>query len=325
MGQGWLTLLTLFTAAMTMWLLLYPFDFQSHRTTGWLAERRLSQLHRINFASNLVLFMPLGLLLGWRLLMSGRRSRLGVVMLVTIIAGALSLVGETLQQWLPAETMAYNNVRPGRTSSLLDLLANTVGAGLAAIIATAVSRRFTQYWTLIGAWLARRPRSRKALAVFIIVMLARLAPFDVSPETYYLSTSLRRDWERSGMPLSATRRWMAMNSTTPFGPAYEDAKGAAMAELRGAGICFGLFLVLAITLRRAQRENRWLRGPESPSRSWVVVLISVAAVLGTELMHWPIRSRALDATEPAAGRIAAAIGLVIGSMGLMRRAGDDCS
>ncbi|MEX2217000.1 MAG: VanZ family protein [Phycisphaeraceae bacterium] len=317
-AKRWLTMLVLLAAFMTMWLLLYPFDFQQRPATAWLGERHLSQLHRINFVSNLVLFLPLGLLAGWRMALKPARSRVMAIVLVTLMAGTLSLVGETLQQWLPAESAVHNGIRPPRTSSLLDLIANTFGAAIAAAVGVKLAESLTARWLRIGAWLSRRPTSRRALAVFIIVLLARLAPFDVSPETYYLSSSLRRDMERSGFPFSATRRWLAMRTASPFGAAHDDAKAAAMAELRDAGVAFGLFLALALALQRAQREDRRQRGPSASSRAWLVMVLGIAAVMGTELMHWPIRSRSLDTTEPAVGLAALVLGLALASVGRVK-------
>ncbi len=115
-------------AALIVYGSLYPF-------TGWTADRvRLfaflvpqwsGHLSRADVVTNVLAYMPLGLLLArwWR----GGGAMLGAIAIATLIAALLSFSLEFLQQFLPA-----------RVASLSDLIANTAGAVIGASLAGVV-------------------------------------------------------------------------------------------------------------------------------------------------------------------------------------------
>jgi VanZ like family len=119
-GIGRPLTLTLVVGALTLAAQLYPFDFQFGRAGDWLA---LPRVDPIGLAVNLLLFVPLGLAefaLAYRLL--GPRG--WIVLIVAVDAAVLALIGESAQVWLPT-----------RDSSMIDLVANTLGGAIGAMLA----------------------------------------------------------------------------------------------------------------------------------------------------------------------------------------------
>ena len=112
-GTGRWLLATLAVSVAILLTQLYPYDFAagsgplfSMRPVGYLA-----------LLANIALFIPLGFVethLARRLLAHGGTT---LVLMVAIDGLLLSVVGEAVQHWLPA-----------RTSSTLEIAANTLGA-----------------------------------------------------------------------------------------------------------------------------------------------------------------------------------------------------
>lgn len=295
-GAGWFALLILAVAAMTMWMLLFPFDFVADKQTTWLAER---EIHKLNTLSNVVLFVPLGLISAWLLKLWWPRLGMIVVVLVAIDGTFFSLLGETVQMWLPK-----------RQSSLVDLLANAAGSGIGAMIGLTLAPRLTDAWQRAAAWLSIRSRGKRALMVLLVLLVARTAPFDASPETFYLKESLFHQTKEAGMPFAKTRAWLAGDQGTGRAGATDSRRAEAVTELRRGGLNLFLFAIAAATLLRAAWENRMLTGKDGSGIVGVFCLC-VALVLITEVMQWPIRSRLMDSTDPIAGVAGVVVGVMI--------------
>ena len=115
-GTGFWTAVAAFVAAATLAAMLVPFDFgpaggrwMAVRTADWIAV-----------LANVALFVPLGLAEG-RLVDHVFERRAWTLLLVVADVALLSFIGETAQLWLPA-----------RSSSVVDLVANTLGGALGA-------------------------------------------------------------------------------------------------------------------------------------------------------------------------------------------------
>ncbi len=297
-GQGWQALLLLGVACMTAWLLLYPFDFVAQKQTEWLAER---QIHKLNTLSNIMLFVPCGMMGAWVLKRWWPRMGFGIIVMVGIDSGLFSLAGETVQMWLP-----------GRQSSLIDLSANTAGGVVGAMIGLTLAPRLTSNWRRTAAWLSVRVRARRALFVLLILLAARTAPFDASPETFYLKESLFYQTKQAGTPFAKTRAWLAGDSGRTETAGLVDRRAEAITELKRAGLNLLLFTLAAAALLRAARENRMLTGRDGRGVGGVLVLC-IGLVIATELAQWPIRSRLMDMTDPVAGIAGVIVGLLIAS------------
>jgi VanZ family protein len=103
--------------------LLLPFPTTHHHRRAYLMEYRASRpwLSR-DVALNVAVFVPLGWLLA-RVGHSRGLSTLGVILLTAGGCGAVSLAAETVQFFLPS-----------RHSSVIDVVANTAGALLGAVM-----------------------------------------------------------------------------------------------------------------------------------------------------------------------------------------------
>ena len=119
-GAARLGILASIVGLLTLGSMTAPFDFQAQAPGPWVGTHIVSW-PRILGA--MLLFVPLGVCEGWLATLILRNHN-WVVVVVTIDAAILSLLGETAQVWLP-----------GRDSSLLELLANTMGGLGGAILA----------------------------------------------------------------------------------------------------------------------------------------------------------------------------------------------
>jgi glycopeptide antibiotics resistance protein len=115
-GTGFWTAVAVTVAAATLAAMLYPFDFGTVGG-GWMAIRTTNW---IAVLANVGLFVPLGLAEG-RLVDHVFERRAWTLLLVAVDVALLSFIGETVQLWLPA-----------RSSSVVDLVANTLGGALGA-------------------------------------------------------------------------------------------------------------------------------------------------------------------------------------------------
>lgn len=293
-GMGWLLLLIFAVAGMTAWMLLFPFDFVATKQTAWLSER---QIHKLNTLSNVILFMPMGMLSAWLLKLWWPRLGLIIVLMVAADAALFSLLGETVQMWLPK-----------RQSSLVDLIANATGGGIGAILGLSLASGLTYRWCKAAYWLANHSAARRALGVLLILLVVRTAPFDASPETFYLKESLTYQTKQAGGPFSKT-----IDGLKRDGVAGVTGNAEAMAEVRRAGLNFAVFLIAAFALLRAVWQDRVIRGVRGSGLMFAGA-IAMGLVIATEIMQWPIRSRLMDATDPVAGAAGVCIGLMFALM-----------
>lgn len=113
---------------------------------------------------NALAYLPLGFLLT---LLLGSRFRLALSMVGALILGAgLSLGLETLQNWLPA-----------RDPSILDLLSNTLGTGLGAVLVPYAGDgwlRQLERWQKV--YLSAIPRAELGLVLVLLWLICQLFP-----------------------------------------------------------------------------------------------------------------------------------------------------
>ena len=94
-----------------------PFQFEAAAGEAWLTLHRRELLVVLG---NVVLFVPVGYAEG-RLIRAFFGTASWVLALAVLDVGALSLIGETIQLWLPA-----------RDSGIIDVVANTLGGAMGA-------------------------------------------------------------------------------------------------------------------------------------------------------------------------------------------------
>jgi len=278
---------------LTLWILVYPFNFQGHGVYAWLSGNRFAKL---NTLCNVLLFMPYGMVVAWigAGVLKGWRGRT-IVLLVVLDAALLSLLGETAQVWLPE-----------RESSLVDIGANALGGLIGAMAGWHWAGELTARWRVVADWLAKRPVARRAVLVVVCVMVARTAPFDISPETRYLRLSLY-ETRAAGGPMSAVMAWHRDTTGDPV------RRAMARGEMVRVIVNFVLFGAMVIAVGLAVQES----AARFSDRSYPfvsIVLGGVLLVLATELLQWPIRSRLMDASDAAAGLVGVCGGAVVGGM-----------
>lgn len=280
--------LAVITTVLTLWELIYPFNFQSTPVTPWLGEWRIPKLNTIG---NILLFLPFGLLAGW----SSHRDtprKSAMVGWITLGGLLLSLCGETLQVWLP-----------NRHSSGVDMLANTAGSAIGAGLGCAWRDPLTQRARKLEQWFADRPSARTAAWVIMAVLILRTAPFDISPETFYLRWSLH-DTLEAGAPFSAVVAWYRDTTDDP------QIRHLAIQQGQHAAVNLVLFAAAAAATGRAVRDSARRSGDyRYPLAS--VIVVGVGLVLATELLQGVIRSRLMDATDAAAGTIGVILAAVM--------------
>lgn len=151
---------------------------------------------RSDVISNVLAYIPLGLLLAWCI---GARVRtLAVLVAVTLMGTALSLSVEIVQLFLPS-----------RVASIGDLALNMGGTALGAWLGLAVQPGAlpARLHFVARSWLAERPGANAGLAALALWMLSQWSPFVPSLDLATLrdGTSSLRETLRGAAPF----RWHA--------------------------------------------------------------------------------------------------------------------
>lgn len=217
---------------------------------------------RADVVSNVLLFVPWGFLFAWRAAVRGRG--LGRVTAGAALCGlALSAAVEVAQLFLPS-----------RTTSPIDLATNTLGSALGALAGWPLARWAWPGWApRLAGLVGRRPLAVCALAAGALIVVAGLAPFDVSIDLGSLKASLK-----SARPV-------------PFGPALGGATPPAdpwtwAREALTWALAGGL-AVLAL------HES----GTSGPRAIALAVALCGALSLAIEAAQLAIPARAADATS----------------------------
>jgi VanZ family protein len=155
---------------------------------GEVRARPLGVDSRTDFATNVILFIPLGfLLVGTIAFNHGRKVAALAAVLVIPCCSALSAAIEFTQLWFPP-----------RFSSMNDVLAETIGAVLGSLMWIASGRRMAEY---IGSvWITWGPNNLavKLLPVYVfILVMVHVMPLDlsISPAEIY------RKWKQGRVVL----------------------------------------------------------------------------------------------------------------------------
>ncbi len=292
-GVAWLSIALLGYGLLTLWMLNYPFATEARDpAVSFLAER---DVHKINTASNVSVFVPLGVLGA----MFGRMRGRGAVRVIgewTFIAAAMSFATEYAQLWLVQ-----------RASSLIDLIANTLGGALGVLCGWRWGPSLCARWSRWADALSKRRVARAAVLVWVVVLAVRLAPFDLSMETRYFNPTHSEVADLT-YPLQHTLAWQRDTSGNT------DLLAAAQVEWRRAGLSFVLFGLGALTFTRAICDERRRIG--RPGVPWFGLLLVLGlAVVVTEAAQAIVRSRVLDWTEPSFGLLGVVAGISLGALG----------
>jgi hypothetical protein len=189
---------------------------------------------------------------------------------------------------------------------LVDIGANALGGLIGAMAGWHWAGELTARWRAVADWLAKRPMARRAVLVVVCVIVARTAPFDISPETRYLRLSLY-ETRAAGGPMSAVMAWNRDTTGDPVRWAV------AQGEIARVVVNLVLFGAMVIAVGLGVQESAARFGDRSyPFVS--IVLGGILLVLVTEFLQWPIRSRLMDASDAAAGVVGVCGGAVVGGV-----------
>ena len=201
--KGGFSRLTLYLALAYALLLIYgtlfPFNgWLTQETSVWklLMERGIRNTSKADILTNLLVYMPLGLLL-MRSIKNRSNSFHGLI-LVTITSFLLSLALEYLQTRLP-----------GRVPSILDLALNTLGGFSGALIALSLNPDTivgSRLYRLRAAYIHPGPLANLGLLALTFWALSQLSPLVPSIDLGNLRNGIKPLWYTFLSP--ATLEWI---------------------------------------------------------------------------------------------------------------------
>lgn len=146
---------------------------------------------RSDLVSNVLAYVPLGILLGMRGKARGR-SGLNNVALAALAGWCLSFAVESIQQWLPS-----------RMPSVLDLVTNLGGTCLGAcagLVLTGESDLAQRLRAARAAWCVPGPAVNGGLLALLIWVLSQLSPFVPSLDLGTVKAGLSAIWRMLNQP-----------------------------------------------------------------------------------------------------------------------------
>jgi VanZ family protein len=191
--------ITLFLVVAYVLLLIYgtlfPFsDWQNPESSPWslMWRRGLHNASKADVLTNLLVYMPLGLLL--MRMLSGRRCTWCTVLLVTLASTSLSLTLEYLQAHLP-----------GRVPSFADVMLNTSGGLAGALLALGMRADTAIGEKLHGIryrYIHPGPLANLGLLTLFLWTLSQLSPLVPSIDLGNLRHGLKPLWHTLENPAS---------------------------------------------------------------------------------------------------------------------------
>jgi glycopeptide antibiotics resistance protein len=277
LGTGTFALLTLGFLFFVVYGSLVPFHY---RPLGWgetfarwheVLAQPLGVDSRVDFASNVLLFIPLGFLMAGTCSVDRHRAvAVLAVFLVTPVCAALSASIEFAQLWFPP-----------RVSSINDVFAETIGGATGALLWATAGQRVTAYARSV--WGAAGPENlavRVLPAYLLVLAVIHALPLDltISPAELY------HKWKEGRIAL------------VPFAAEH----GGALRVALKTGWNVAYFLPLGVILAC------W---PGPRFRRWPPVLAAgILTASAVEFMQLFVWSRNCDATDVLTGSAAVWLG-----------------
>lgn len=287
-----LTALSCAAIVMVVYGSWLPFDFQTPSIESWgsVAWDRISwaPTNLSDVITNIVIFVPIGLLISMRLQRSGRHRVLALILPIAA-AALISFASEAGQTLIPQRTASF-------TDMLLHGVGTLVGISLAAPCLHLGGRLITQ----LKLALALHPQRALFWIIVTLVILAKLAPFDFTITPTGLAGSL------------ATARW------SPFGAprAVPQSIPEELVEMAGSFFAFALLGILGTRSLREDGER-----PSVCAVNTIAKLILLAVAI--ELVQIVIASHTCDAVDALTHVYGAVVGTVLGlTLIAKRRAAD---
>ncbi len=274
-----------------VWVGLVPFDFGPETARppghGELFGLPIADLHLPDLLANIALYIPLGVLLrhalrktGWGPLVSWTGA--------VFIGGVISYATEFSQLFSPS-----------RVSAISDWLCNSagtiLGASLHGIVMGIVGAGRSAGSALARDWrdrLRRRPSAALAQLVTGVIILAALAPFDITFSPNRIRDSLH---DTSLTPFARTAR--LSTALSPVAPGQQSSESAISRERWQLGLDYActlaIYALLGVLLQRYLVVHCRM-GPLTAA-VWTIAAAGILAV-STALAQIFIISRSTDVT-----------------------------
>lgn len=258
-------------ATLAVMLVIYgswlPFEFD----TAALVGLGLAVVDRIAWVptspedviANIGIFIPIGLFVTMRLIVGGwgRSSR---IVLAVVLAAMVSVISETGQ-----------TIIAQRSASYTDMVFHGIGTLIGIVLAEPTLRLAQRFVRQLSLGLALKPHRALFSIVAILVVFAKLAPFDFTISPAALAHSVN------------TARW------SPFDPASAGLHQSGLGDLTetaGSFFAFALLGILGVGLLREQGESRIVSFVNTIGK--LIVL-----AIGIELAQIVIVSHTCDALD----------------------------
>jgi VanZ family protein len=268
---------------------MLPFDFsasdemiRSRLVRVW--ARPLSGGSWLDVWGNVLLFVPWGFLLA----MWMARHRTGFISTVALVMCSGAFLSGTVE--------LVQLFAPQRQSSFIDLVTNTFGATVGAVLGWPWERVIWPVWSIrVRQLINSRPLSACAITIAAVLFLSGLSPFGIKPRTEVLQAG----WDAARL--------------IPFGPPGQGPSSPTKlcnwaAELLTWTLCGGVFALAA-------RESGW-KGARAIG---LAVAIAGALSLAIETAQLAVPARDVDLTSV----VLAILGSTSGAAIVIRSHNDD--
>jgi glycopeptide antibiotics resistance protein len=283
--RHYVELLTLLTILFVLQTGLVPFDFTRgdiEKGSAAFFTATASHLTFPDTVANIFLYVPVGVFLHWTIWRVVRR-RAPAFPIAVALAAAMSVSVEWVQAYSPA-----------RVSSMIDLIANVLGAAIGAAVSGMVRASFPK---LVGATILEvhaQPRTAMLRAYCLMLVVFAAIPFSFSFDSIRLKKAVK---SANFVPFRAsTIEESLADDVQAEGDyiAYAHLKWRRMKRWsRWAAECAS-FAVLALLLHAVLRRDYGFSGRATMALScW----IGGGLAVGLSIMQLLIVSRACDVTD----------------------------
>jgi len=307
--RRWIDAIAVIYLLPLFWIGFVPFDFSTASGQpllgGWMGLA-VAPIHWTDVAANVVLFIPVGLLARgiWRQRVNRRHGDLAVAILVGV---AISYATEFSQRWSPS-----------RVSSVADFVCNMLGTALGAVgysFVAIAGLTLASYWRSARRRvlndILERPSIILAKIVAGVIVLAALAPFDVSVSVDRLAQSFR------------STHWQPLERMAQLSPVIYEQKSSPIPSMqRRVDVrrqrdrmqlyldyvrLTAMYALLGALIGRYLRRHCGMNGLRSVGYSiWSAAILAIACFTG----QWLIMSRSSDVTEIILAICGAAFGAI---------------
>ena len=292
LAGAWLWGLTAAMGLFAVWVLCFPFAVDFSRNVTFFAT---APDGTARYVANALVYVPFSFCTAWLVRSVFRRQRTAFI--IAIVIGTLLALG--------VETL--HSLMPGKYNSNQELIAAAIGVAAGAISGQLMANLMTSRWLMYANWCSHCPIGARALGLVLLMVVARLVPFDVSPDVQGLRLGLEEAHEM-GLPFASYRAYTLADTADAAA-----LSGDALYEVTRFTISVALFAMCGLCVSLALREV-FMRAHDTTT-PWFYALVSgFVIVMSTELFQWPIYSRVMDLTDLLGGLVGIVLGVLLDLM-----------